>query len=120
MISNVYTFNNTGKIEIISQFDKNYVDVISTLENSGLTNRFKMIAHIKQVQQKVMQEAQQQQQQQQQQQKEMQDMKFMQKAGMKVDLLKHLNELHKGTLENRQMSGEIADSQLQNNFINQN
>ena len=104
----------------LMQFDKNYVDVISTLENSGLTNRFKMIAHIKQVQQKVMQEAQQQQQQQQQQQKEMQDMKFMQKAGMKVDLLKHLNELHKGTLENRQMSGEIADSQLQNNFINQN
>ncbi|MHB8483727.1 MAG: portal protein, partial [Nitrospiria bacterium] len=110
----------------LQTLDPSYVDPITTLEHSGINARFKMIAHIKQAQQQIAQQAQAQQQQKQQQaqgqqaqaqqeQQDNHDYKQMIMNHQKVDLLKKMNEIHKSTMENRQ----LADTAMADHIMNQ-
>ena len=110
----------------LQQLDPSYVDPITTLEHSGINARFKMIAHIKNAQQQIQQQVQQKQQQDQAQQQQQQvqqqqdskdneDAKRMMMNNQKVDLLKKMNELHKSTMDNRQ----VADTAVADHIMSQ-
>jgi hypothetical protein len=85
-----------------------------------------MIAHIKNAQQQIQQQVQQKQQQDQAQQQQQQvqqqqdskdneDAKRMMMNNQKVDLLKKMNELHKSTMDNRQ----VADTAVADHIMSQ-
>ncbi len=118
--------NEFQKIMAINQWlqtlDPAFVDPNIALKMSGLTVKNEMINHIKGVQQQMMQDAQAKQQADQQQQVEDQkDKQVARQIGMnhsKLDLIKSLNELHKGTLENRNLADQVVTNDIMKKVFN--
>lgn len=112
-----------GVNQWLESLDKSYVEPTIALKLSGLSVKNEMIAHIKKVQQSIAQQAGQQQQQQQSAQQNAQQMQQEQlqlaRNHQKIQLLKGLNELHNSTLENRNLSNELAQKALVGGIVNQ-
>jgi rRNA maturation endonuclease Nob1 len=100
-----------------------YVDPKIALKLSGLTVRYEMINHIKEVEKMQQQQQQQQQQQmaeQSEQAKKDEDVKRLVLTNhAKLDLAKSLNELHAGTLKNRELSDKLTSQNIMNQLFQQ-
>lgn len=106
---------------LAKNFGPDYVDPKIALKLSGLSVKNEMISHIKQVeQQKATAMADQQQQVQSmtdQQQKDADLQRMVQMNQAKLGLAKGLNDLHKSTLENRELSDRIASQSIMNKLF---
>jgi hypothetical protein len=104
-------------------FGAQYVDPKIALKLSGLTVRYEMISHIKQVEQMAAQQAQQQQQIQAGQMQQAQEDDDVKRKVLinhaKLDLVKSLNELHAGTLKNRELSDKLVSNHIMNQLFQQ-